>query len=261
MTKPSAKQAVDILAELHKRIGSAHLAYWVTPNCVLTFAGARGVCDGVFYHPTEDTQVLNSWAQEIYADIQEIKSITKVLNAQSGVDVAAYGKTPIATYDLLLEKGLAYSLESTDLVNIKLEQLEIEDGNGEWLVADSIAKLLRSNEKFKESTDEYLQHVAAGIILGYPDKAITESIDLWDNKEPFSEQLISADIKGARFYDCPMPVYDYPRNMVNDSTIITHEKLWSGILKEFYESDFHVELAKDPHFQKKAKEIGIINTN
>lgn len=117
------------------------------------------------------------------------------------------------------------------------------------------ASLLKQDERFKHFNKENLNHVAFGILVGYPDKAILGSATEWEKDDPFAESLIDAAIRGSWYYICPRPVYSYPRRLVIDPDINTHERLWSKILKDYYKSEFHKQLEADKSFQQKLNRL------
>ncbi len=251
--QPSARLAIDTLTKLLEQISPDVLAYWVTPNTILSLSGARAYCDGVFYSDSKKT--LNGWVDELNRSAQIIKSITDVYFIEAKIDKTNSGE-PCASYDLVLEQGLEYVLHHTHLLPTRSIELISQQLSGEKLV-DALAKLLSSQPAMLGYSRENLRHAAFGILVGYPDKAIIGSVSQWEHNDPFAEPLIDADIRGAGYYLCPQPLYTYPRHLVNDQDIRTNELLWSNILREFYTSDFHSKLANNPHFKRKAKQLGL----
>lgn len=252
MKQPSSLIAIDILSKLQDKVGPARLVYWITPNTILTLSGARGYCDGVFYGPEQE---LHGWVREIKDSIETIRSITDIYFAEAKVDKTDFGDC--AGYELVLKDGLGYSLAQSDLLNAQqaARLLKLTDGKK---LQDTMISLLKSNPKLKSFDEDSLGHIGFGMVLGYPEKATLNSVSYWKNDDPFAEALISADIRGANYYDCPQPIYHYPRRLINNSDIHAHEELWSTILKDFYTSDFHKALVQNPTFQQKAKTLGII---
>lgn len=255
MNQPSAETAINILTKLQEQTSSAALAYWIAPNSVLTLSGARAMCDGVYYATSRyGNKQLSAWTKEIQDSIEILSSITAVYLSQFGIDKTSTTKEKYTRYDVIIAQGLDYVLNNTKLLGDgKLELIS----TGDKLI-EAMSILLKQDSRFSHFKEENLYHIVYGIILGYPDKAILGSVAEWENDDPFAEPLIDADIRGSRFYACPIPVYSYPRHMINDSDINAHEQLWSKILKDFYASDFHKNLAKDKAFNQKAKELGIL---
>lgn len=52
---PTAQTAIDILERLKGNVGSATLAYWITPNSILTLSGARAYCDASSITPARNS--------------------------------------------------------------------------------------------------------------------------------------------------------------------------------------------------------------
>lgn len=255
--RPDANLAIKALSPLREQLGPQYLAYWVLPNVILTLSGARAYCDGVFWDNDEE-DVLRKWGQEIAESAAIIKKGSKVLWSEQGIKEARPGEK-YAGYDFIFEAGLLYVLTNTSLLSGALvDQLK------HCATAEDFSKLmvdnLRSQTKFENLSAENLNDIAFGILVGYPDKAIVESVKSWqdeqDESNAFSESLMDADIRGANYYICPQPVYSYPRHLVNDSTITANEKLWSSILKDYYTSDFHQSLESETTFQQRMQELG-----
>ena len=241
---PQAATAITILEQLLAKVGVVHMPYWVTPNVVLALAGARAYCDGVFWGPP---QFVDGWQQEIDADIAELQKITGVYMADSGVQEASPTEMH-ASFDLVFRSGLDYVLSQTSLA--RFEPATIAQPTPDKLMDALITSIKQRSSKTYGPED--LSHMAFGVLVGYPDAAITGMVDAPDPVvDPFAEHTIEADIRGAAYYPCPQPVYDYPRHLVNDPGIQAHERLWSAILKDFYTSEFHQKLAGNPAFQAK----------
>lgn len=253
MNKPSARNAEKILSDLLDITNHESLAYLVAPNTILTLSGTRAYCDGVFYH--DDEKNLKIWAKEIDRVIESLKSITEVSFAQS-----VLSKTPsnqnFVGYDLILTQGLEFAIRQTRLIDYKDRELINQDNNQENLI-ESIVQVIKKDTKFNDLDSESLYHIVFGILLGYPDEAIVSSVKSWNENDPFAEPLIEADIRGARYYSCPQPIYQYPRHLVTNKLINEHESWWSSILKEYYSSDFHKKLELNKNFQDKISQLGM----
>lgn len=250
---PDSSRAITILTSLRDQLGPQYLSYWVLPNVVLTLSGARAYCDGVFWDDAKQG-LLTGWSQEISESVKVIKKSEKVLWSKVGIEEARPGEK-YTGYDIIFEIGLQYSLSHTQLLaRTSFEQVK-NIGSAETLLKVMVDDL-KSQVKFKDYSAENLKHVAFGILVGYPDKAIIESVLRWEADNPLSETLIDANIQSADYYVCPQPIYSYPRKFANDPDIRSHEKLWSDLLNQYYASDFHKSLEEDQNFQRKMKELG-----
>jgi hypothetical protein len=254
MNSISFNNPIKILEKLEKIIGSANIAYFIGANAILTISGERAYCDGVFYFNNPLT--LDKQLVEIRDVIDTLGKLTDITASKVHKDKNPSGQSYVS-YDLFLRNGLDHSLRSTNIIDLSSDKL-IEKGHGIARYAESIVAKIILNPKFSSINSEEARNIAFGILLGYPDKAILQSIKLWDKSGPFDEPLIDADIRGARYYICPIPVYSYPRHLVGDPTIRIHEQRWSEILKSFYESSFHKKLVKNVEFINKAKELELI---
>jgi len=251
--KPQASNAIAILDPLLQKLGPQYLAFWTLPNAILTLSGARPYCDGVFWDDAEKG-LLEKWSQEISESAAIVTENIKAVWWQASIAEARPGEK-FAGYDCFFEPGLRYMLAQTKLLkSTTFDQFQKQTsfaGFLEVIIAD-----LEHQPEFKVYSPENLNDVAFGLLLGYPDKAIVESVEKWQEQDSFAEPLMDADIRGGGYYICPQPVYSYPRHLVSDPSITAHEQLWSTILRDYYTSDFHKSLEQDKAFMKKAKELG-----
>ena len=160
-------------------------------------------------------------------------------------------------YDLILTDGLEYVINSTNLLNQKAKSILVKKLKGEELF-NKIIKYIKSSSNIDYLDNESYQHIAAGILFGYPDKVIIGVAKVWNDSDPFVGPFIDANIRGSKYYNCPEPVYHYPRHLVFDQQINKHEQLWSKILKDFYKSKFHRQLSANKDFKNKLKQLGLV---
>lgn len=128
MKQPSAQTTIQILSALKEQTSPAVLAYWVTPNTVLTLSGARAYCDGVFYH--NNKKILSAWSEEMKDSIKVLETITNVYFAEAKVDKSV-SKESYAGYDMILTPGLEFVFKNTRLLGsdkAKLVQQKSKDG-------------------------------------------------------------------------------------------------------------------------------------
>lgn len=253
MTRPSAQTAIKILNNLKSKTSTENLAYFVTPNTILTLSGARAYCDGIFYNKNDEK--LKNWHKEISETIDILKTITGVFLSECKVG-KTIAKENMVSYELVFKDGLKQVLANTNLINEDMPELFIQNFNTSQLLPQLEVKL-KQNKDLVRFNNEDIGHIAFGILLGYPDKAILSSVDKWSDDNPFTETLIDANILGCRYYFCPQPVYSYARNLVDDTEINKHEKLWSSILKDYYLSDFHKNLEQNSNFKHKLTQLGM----
>jgi hypothetical protein len=253
LMEPTAEKAIGVLQKLEQECGSAALAYFVLPNVILTLSGARAYADNVCW--TEDTANLKSWYQELSGAFSSLKTTTSLIYSAVDQQQPPSGDIVGVSYELILSDGLDHVLGQTSLVS-GLKPQDFVSCTNLPNCLQIIIDRLRPQEKFRSLDNENMNHIAYGILLGYPDTAILGAVKLWQQSDPFGEPLIAADIRGAVYYACAQPVYDYPRSIVTDDVVRQHEALWSGILKDFYTSEFHLKLAADLAFQAKMKKLG-----
>lgn len=90
-------------------------------------------------------------------------------------------------------------------------------------------------------------HVFVGVVKGYPDKAVlgrTSIPDTYENKDLFH----SVKIAHADQYDAALPNYTILAKDAEDPEITEHSQRWGKVLRQFYESDYHKQLAAKPEF-------------
>ncbi|HTE57463.1 MAG TPA: hypothetical protein VK694_01875 [Verrucomicrobiae bacterium] len=250
MKAPTAQLAIDILKPLVAELGPAQAAFWVTPTMVLTLSGARGIADGVFY--TNDVTLQAKWQQELRAALKIFDKTRPEPMIVVGSHTNPMGRVYVS-YDVLFVPGLEYALHQTKLLS-DADKIKLLHGPIDNESLGVMTKLLKHHPDTKEFDEEFLGHVATGILLGYPDQAIVGALKARLQGASF---VPFAHIKYADFYHCPQPIYERPDDLKNNVSIKKHEQDWSKLLKDFYTSDFHKDLAKDPAFMEKAKQIGL----
>ncbi|MGH7237951.1 MAG: hypothetical protein ACREGF_05440 [Candidatus Saccharimonadales bacterium] len=246
---PDVQQAISVIADIVDKNGAGSAGYWVMPNVILTLSGARSFCDSVFY--SRNAAQRAKWLAGIK---QTMLVVEQHLNLRYYIieDAKNNQGYPYVGYDLVTEQGLEKLSKQTKLLS---NDIQIAGKTAKKILAD-IMENLASNANLQGLSKTNLQHVAFGLMLGCPDVAVVEAAKFWQkedespNQENLDEDLIDAKIQGAGFYPCPQPIYAYPRRLITNPEIVAHEQLWSKILKDFYASDFHKNLAKNPAFQK-----------
>lgn len=250
---PIVDPVIELFNSISRQLGPQYLAYWALPNTVLTLCGARAYCDGVFWgNGNKDS--LDVWDKEINESLEVIKKQVTVVWSDASVKQVRSGEK-YANFELITKGGLHHALTHTGLLDM-MSFDEVEARASLPKIADLFVAKLKAQAEFKKYPEQSLHDIAFGILLGYPDKAIAESVLKWNDDDPFAEPIIDADIRGGNYYICPQPVYSYPRHLVNDPAIVTHEKLWSRLLKDYYQSGFHKSLEKNSGFQRKMHELG-----
>lgn len=250
------RTAITILEKMKQELPVGLLAYWVTPNVILTLSGARAYADSVNW--SDDEKVLDTWRQEMEQSYEVLKRHAGVFDGIVRIEEPRNGER-LAGFDIVLWPGLRKVLKETKIINEKdglPDDIRTTDALMEWLRQ----AVSRGPEGDRIHDEETLNHIAFGILVGYPDVAILEEMlrESDPRRDPFAEQSVAADIRGCAYYICPQPFYSYPRHLMADPAIREHEELWSTILREYYTSDFHKALEADEHFQAKLKELDML---
>ena len=92
-----------------------------------------------------------------------------------------------------------------------------------------------------------VEHILAGIQLGYPDRAI---YDLCDSLITGRKDLKEANILYQDKYSAALPSFDFYPESESNEEIQENIRVAGEILRGFYESDWHKEIEKDPNFIK-----------
>lgn len=251
---PDSHKAIDTLQTIHLKLHeSAPLAYLCMPNVVLTLAGARGYADGVFYN--SDENILENWKHEIEDVLDKLDQVLPIrYSVESGKNIA--GKTYVS-FDFISPANTAVIMKNysflTDEDSDKFIQQIDDNVNG----FECLFEIVRKKSQFSKLSDIVVRDIAAGILLGYPEQAILTTAPLFEQEyEKYSDLgLMSASISQSDKFKCPAPVYEYPKSLANDATIIEHEKSWSKALDTFYSSKFFAELQDDLYFADKIESI------
>ncbi len=245
---------IAILEKMKAELGSAPLAYWVTPNTILTLSGLRAYCDGVLWGNSRGQ--LEGWLGEVEQSFTVLGRHIQVFSSDIGIQTARK-EEDYTSYEIVFRPGLEKVLHETTLLTDPQSLLDGERSTLALLAA--MRQQVSQHPACRTMDDEDLNHVAFGILVGYPDKAIIGYVkDIDPRKDPFAEQSIPADIRGAGYYQCPQPYYSYPLHMVTDPDITAHEQLWTSVLREYYHSDFHKELEADEAYKTKLVELDML---
>ena len=250
--QPSAQRVIEIFIAMLSMLEGADLAYWVAPNTVLTLSGARAFADGVFWDDAK-LGMLPQWQKEIDQSLTVLRSIVPMQWTEAKVQEVRPGES-FAGYELITQEGLQYVLDQTSLLhNLTIE--EFKNCHKLPEIQNMLLANLRAQQQFTDVSKEDLNHILFGVLVGYPDEAIMRSIlPQQDGQEP----QVAAKIRHADYYDCPQPVYDYPKSLASNAVIRKHEQLWSSILEEYYQSDFHKMLEKNSEFTSKVRQLGML---
>lgn len=97
-------------------------------------------------------------------------------------------------------------------------------------------------------------HMVYGLLLGYPDRALSGYYLGPEHKErpDYNERrdLVSAHIPAAHRYECGLPEYDFSWRDINHPEIRSHAEGWNDLLSQVYASPAHRALEADPAFRE-----------
>lgn len=235
--------------EIYNALGPEVGCHFVDPNVVLAIAGLKGLADAHWV-------MLNKERSERIKKLNDQMSLhgLKISYRKNLGD--GFTLESMSIYSL---KGLERKTNTTKIPGvIPFDSRSGWEGFNKW--DSEISKSLELAQKREEIPAEVRVGVLESIILGYPDQAI------WDfeeclrtrRKEDMETGLAQADILSvssyAQKYQGAIPEFLFYPEHANDPEIISYIKEAREVLKEFYDSPWHQELARDPVFLKAREE-------
>jgi hypothetical protein len=103
---------------------------------------------------------------------------------------------------------------------------------------------LKNSGYYPESAET--THLRIGVTKGYPDEAILALNT--PQVAPDPPFLLSTDIPHSDHYLCAEPNYHYSAKDYH--RIQFHSNVWGDVLRKYYESGWHQNLAADPVFNE-----------
>lgn len=245
-----AKQALAVLKDLERTVPES-LPIFLAANSVLTLSGVRAY-DA--YHDFYDYM-----PAERIAEVERVLSKHGIIVVRSASAFAPEPET-VSVFELVHEaafQGLwqqyelpkAARVDETyrsdfDIDNVSLIAWSacIEGDFGVSMENGPLPSVWL-NERLAPHTLRF------GMMLGYPGKAIESC--LWeDSLVEIGEDHETVEIDYKDYYFAAWPVYEIKSELRGDPEIMAHARLWSDILMEVYESDWHVAAKKLPAFKK-----------
>ena len=234
----SALQTAEIISRLYKKLGPERGARLVESNVVLTIAGARG-CTGFHINDPkpDEEEIWQSSNDELKGTFIKIRPIRSK-------------DQPIVMISIENLKGYERSSRLTKLDGITPFYASLGwEGYRKW-----DKKLWDYMEKDKDKYSKtYTAQVISGINYGYPDKAILDFIDWLDTGR--KKFIADSEIPYSKMYNCAEPNFCFYPESEDDEGIRKTVDHWGEILRDFYRSDWHSKLERDPEFKKARLEI------
>jgi len=227
------EKTVEIIAQIYEFLGPRLGCEFVESNVILTIAGARGAAGLRYYYPESDD----------YNKLQALNEIVKQWN----IRIKTSGDDEKNKMGVRIDNLYGYELiiRQTKIHFIKpFNASEGWDGFDAW--DNAMRELIESQKDRKKQVE--LDNAYQGVIFGYPDLAIAD-FQQWiftDNRM----YMAKSDIPYSHLYNCAEPNFEYFPEHEKDPAIRDTIKKWGTILTDFYQSSWHLKLAKDPAFQE-----------
>lgn len=245
-----AKQALAVLRDLERAVPES-LPIFLAANSVLTLSGVRAY-DA--YHDFYDHM-----PAERIAEVERVLSKHGIIVVRSA---SAFAPEPEAntTFELVHEATFQnlwqqYELpkgarvDDTIRLDFDIDNLSLTAWSA-CVEADFAYSMERGPLPAVWLNDRLAPHnLRFGMLLGYPGKAIESC--LWEySYVEMNEDHETVEIDYKDYYFAAWPTYEIKSSQRDDPEIKAHTRLWSDILMEVYESDWHVAAKKLPAFQK-----------
>ena len=239
LEKAKGLEVARMVESIFKQVPLEVAAHLVDSNVVLTLAGLKGQTEFFIDIPNaaDDVKIkaamngvgqkLNAFNSDIYADTEG-----RIFNAASD----QRRTWPVSIYNLQALEGAT--------ANTKLKGIPIfkkssgMNGLKQWA----------ENAYGNFDSDDLDSEIVVGVIKGYPDQAIVDFIDyLKTNRK---KKVVDSKIPYTGFYSEAQPNYDFYPEHINDPGIAKNIAQSGEILKAFYESPWHKQVASKLSFKK-----------
>lgn len=230
------EETAQIVSKLYNELGPRIGSHLVEPNPLITIAGLRSSGDFLMHNLTSKEK----------ATIQSINESQKY-PIYFNINIDSTGLAYIGIINL---KGLEYTSKKTKFPFVEpFDASSGKEGMKTWLKRFSEkAEEYFKDKPYKETElGQPLQHFIIGFALGYPDQALLDMYNtFYEEKSP----LIYTKIPYSDYYEGAQPNFGYLPEHENEESILNTKELWGKFLKDFYNTSWHLQIAKDPTFKK-----------
>lgn len=228
----NGEQTAELISTIYQEIGPRLGSHLVEPNAVLTLSGLRGVGNFLTHNLTEEEK---NKIEKLNEKIKN-RGIVFVIWDDKKEDVA-----DITIYNF---NGLEYTSKLSKLPFVKpYDSSTGLEGIKKWVGSTYTA----AENYLKKATGAALSALVVGLRLGYPDQALLDAADAISNNINWDE-LADSKIPYSDYYHNPQPNFSYFPQHEEDPTIARTRESWGKLLKEFYNTKWHMSLAQDSIF-------------
>lgn len=228
-----ARTAIEILTDLKTQYPKEFRDCFRCPSEVLTLSGVRAFDTYYDFGADADKTTIQAIKQTLRKHgIILLEHESKILgqsidNEYSLLNMHALQEIPDVYSGLL---GWATPPDNNDTI----------DDFYLWrLLWDQNVLLGDNSDESKDQLKKWLvldlgavHNINFGMLLGYPGEAI---VSLLENSDD-DRELVKASVKYHDKFDGAHPVYEYARELHDNPKIAAHQKLWSDILDEVYDT-------------------------
>lgn len=245
MSNTGVSTAITRLQKIYQAVGAAYMPYFLTPNALLSLGDMRVLSVVRIDSPTED-------------DTEALRAATATLDPETHYCQPEEGTLraddqPYAGASVYSRAGLA-KLSRNFLMPLPPLEDTSRAGMEEYLrTIEGRAVATRRETDPEDPANSVAMDWLAGLLYGYPEPAVAAMPGFWtyeyDTPEEYRERVHKSDIAHAMMYfesSAGTCVYDYPWFLAEHPDIVAHHEQWSRYLAEFYDSDWHREIARDP---------------
>ena len=240
----SGKEVANIAAELYQKIPRKFGAHFVEPGFILTMAGFKPNTE--LFHSFADNRELD----EVKEDITTINSLLKERGIEFGFVGEAEEQEGKKMQMFTVENLRGYERESKTTKIPGVARFESKDGfDGLMRWTEETVQGLEEAQKRGEIPQNFdLMSILQGINKGYPDIVIYDFAK-WEAEGGGAEKIVSVQIPYVDIYEAPHPTYIVSPEHLEDPEVRRNIEEAGKILKEFYESDWHQRVSREPDFK------------
>ncbi|MBI4079350.1 MAG: hypothetical protein HY429_03585 [Candidatus Levybacteria bacterium] len=242
----TGEETAKVIAEMYDILGPTNGCILVNPNTVLAVAGLKGNAD-------LPSPLLND------EEAEKIDMLNRQMESH-GVHLGYprnYRERLVTQLSFESLRGIEYKSRQTKLPGY----FPYDSGTGrqglrEWQMR--VQRNIRKINRDGRLSDETVGIYDDGVRLGYPDQAIRDFADWYEEGTQDHSKLTEADILSvntyAQQYKGNVPEFDYYPSSAENPEIQEYIRKARETLDGFYKSEWHIKTAQDPSFLAARKE-------
>ena len=243
----SGLEVAELDAGLYEAVSPRLGSLLVESSIVLAMAGMKGNGESAARTGVAEGEKDDAFAEDIVraneyfqrtAPFLRFSGNRKASRHPQGFCYLGFGVTNLSGFERISRRTKLLSLSPFDASSGF-------DGLWEW--REQVEVALEHAQRDGVIPPEHLLNIYRdGIELGYPDQAIKDFADWYVTGR--KKRLMESQISGVGTYREHEPDFDFYPEHANDPEIRACIERSERILKEFYESDWHQRIQRDPGF-------------